>query len=194
MIKTRNLDQYAQLHGTMRYGATGRNKLKMVEPWIQIARPRSILDYGAGQSRMVEEIRSPGLAVRDRYDPAIPEIALAPRQRYDLVTCIDVLEHLDESEVAAVVADVAAFGDKALFVVDTKKAGTILPNGENAHATVRPGEWWLDRIRLNFPKAEMMPAPRGRVVLKTWPSTLAERVVHGFLRHVVRHLMVRRAS
>src|SRR4051794_10790226 len=107
MIETRNLSQYAELHRTRTYGATGRNKLKLIEPWIQIARPRSILDYGAGQSRMVEEIRSFGLQVRDRYDPAIPDISTHKQTRYDLVCCIDVLEHLDETEASAIVEDIA---------------------------------------------------------------------------------------
>jgi hypothetical protein len=194
MIRTRNLDQYAALHGAVRYGATGHNKLKMIEPWIQIAAPRSILDYGAGQSRMVEEIRSHRLTVRDRYDPAIPDISAAPRERYDLVTCIDVLEHLDEGEVSAVVADVARFGEKAIFIVDTKKAGTILPNGENAHATIRPGDWWLARVREHFPDAELINAPRSRALIKSWTSGVGEYAAHAVLRYVVRRVLPKRAE
>jgi len=192
MIETRNLSQYAELHRTRAYGATGRNKLKLIEPWIQIARPRSMLDYGAGQSRMIDEIRSIGLKVRDRYDPAIAEISTHKQIHYDLVSCIDVLEHLDEQEVSAIVADIAKLGANAVFVVDTKVAGTILPNGENAHATVRPGSWWLSKIRDYYPDAELIEAERGRAIIKSWTSGSTGRLAYLLLRHVVRPVLPRR--
>lgn len=170
MVETRNLGQYAEIHRTRPYGASGIHKLKVIEPWFLDRKPKAALDYGAGKSRLIEEICSPGLLIRDRYDPAIPEIARVPRERYDIVTCTDVFEHLDANEIGSVLSDIARLSDNVIFCIDTRSAATVLPNGENAHATVQPPDWWLARVREVFPNAEMIRVRGSNAYIKTWKS------------------------
>lgn len=171
MIRTRNLEQYAELHRTRRYGDTGVNKRKIIEPWIQIEKPTSMLDYGAGQSHLINHIRCSSLLIRDRYDPAIAEIAEIPRSGYDLIICTDVFEHFDEDEAPKVLKEISQLTRKAIFGINTKVAKTILPNGENAHATVRSPEWWLMAVRQHFPDSEIFENQTSSVYIKTWKST-----------------------
>ena len=172
MIQTRNLEQYAEIHRTRRYGDTGVRKLRIIEPWVRFCRPTSILDYGAGQSVLVNQIACSSLNTRDRYDPAIPSISTIPLRRYDVVICTDVFEHLDEDEVPNVLAHIASLSDQIILCIDTRPASTILPSGENAHATVRPSEWWLTEVRRLFPDAEIIVRKGSRVHIKTWKSSI----------------------
>ena len=114
-MKTRNIDAYRQLHEQRRYGNTAVRMRRFVEPWVQLAKPASLLDYGAGQGGFVDILNVPSAGVRDSYAPAIPQIAARPQRTYDMVLCIDVMEHIEPYEVADVLADIATFAPKALF-------------------------------------------------------------------------------
>lgn len=176
MVKTRNLSQYAAIHETRRYGDTGVHKLRIIEPWVRFCRPSSILDYGAGQSDLVNRIASTSLEVRDRYDPAIAAISVVPKQRYDMIVCTDVFEHLDEEEVSEVLDDILSLSDLVVFCIDTREASTVLPSGENAHATVRPSSWWLSVVRQHFPSAEIVRRKGSSIYIKTWKSNGAAHI------------------
>lgn len=170
MIETRNLSQYAELHQAKSYGGGTSRTYKTLAPWVLLLNPRSILDYGAGQNRMVETLVATRAKIRHRFDPAIPEISFIPLASYDLVTCTEVLEHLDESEVLSVLKQIHSLTKHALLAADTRAASTILPNGENAHATVKPAEWWLAKIREVFPEAEIARVKGSNTYIKTWRS------------------------
>ncbi|BCJ90371.1 hypothetical protein IZ6_11060 [Terrihabitans soli] len=186
MVQTRNLAQYAEIHRVRRYGDTGVHKLRVIQPWVKERKPASVLDYGAGQSRLINEINCASLTVRDRYDPAIPAISAIPRERYDLVICTDVFEHLDTEEVPAVLSDIARLANDVIFCIDTRTANAILPNGENAHATVRPPDWWLTKIRGVFPYAEMVGMRHSNVYLKTWRSGFTTHALVSLGRYLVK--------
>jgi hypothetical protein len=185
MVETRNLSQYVEIHASNRYGRGNSIKRKMLAPWVFLRRPKSILDYGAGKNHMVEWFVAPGATVRHRFDPAVPEIATIPLLRYDLVTNTDVLEHLDESEIGTVLDDIRACCEDALFLVDTREAKTILPNGENAHATVRPAEWWPACIREFFPASELISSSNGRAYIRTWKAGPFAKAIAPLLKYLL---------
>ncbi len=176
-MKTRNIDAYRQLHEERRYGNTAVRMRRFVEPWMQLANPGSVLDYGAGQGGFVDILDLPSAVVRDSYDPAIPQIAARPERTYDMVVCIDVMEHIEPNEVADVLADIATFAPKALFIIDTQPARATLPDGRNAHTTLEPASWWKRQIEAAFGHATAVPVFRkGRCAFKTYPSSLGEWV------------------
>ncbi|WP_119270109.1 hypothetical protein [Taklimakanibacter deserti] len=178
MVETRNLSQYIEIHAAGKRYHDGRiSNHKLLAPWVFLRRPRSILDYGSGKNRMVERFIAPGASIRHRFDPAVPEIATIPLPRYDLILNTDVLEHLDEDEIGTVLADIHSHCKDALFLVDTRQAKTILPNGENAHATVRPAEWWLGRIGELFPDAELITVSSGKAYIRTWKASSLSKAV-----------------
>jgi hypothetical protein len=176
MVATRNLEQYGELHRTKRYGISGARRKHFVQPWIAALKPTSILDYGAGQSTLVNLLSIHTLKVRDRYDPAIPEIATIPRSSYDVVLCTDVLEHLDEAEIEPVLRHVRQHSPLAVFTIGMGTAKAVLPSGENAHATVKPALWWLMTLRDVFPDATLVSANRKFATILSFRPSFAQRV------------------
>ena len=119
-----------------------------------------VLDYGCGGSDWnapgfangISAVEFFGLRTVHRYEPArdIDERALV-----DCVVCFDVLEHVYVSDVAAVLRDILSHANKLVILnVACYEANALLPNGENAHITVRNPHWWkgvLDTISVEFP-------------------------------------------
>jgi 2-polyprenyl-6-hydroxyphenyl methylase/3-demethylubiquinone-9 3-methyltransferase len=54
----------------------------------------TVLDYGGGNGRLTECLRSDGFLAADTYDPFIPRYAELPDRRFSIVTCFETLEHL----------------------------------------------------------------------------------------------------
>lgn len=81
------------------------------------ARDLTWLDYGCGKGGFVEEIRPLGLfASITGHDPAVEAFRARPEGRFDLVTCLDVIDVVEPQFLDALIADVAAFtGGLALF-------------------------------------------------------------------------------
>ncbi|MBL4698340.1 MAG: class I SAM-dependent methyltransferase [Phycisphaerales bacterium] len=69
---------------------------------------------------------------------------------FDLVTCFDVLEHIDEHEVEQFCNElrrVARPGATIMCSVALREASAIDLFGDNVHRTVRPFDWWAQYLR-----------------------------------------------
>ena len=67
---------------------------------------------------------------------------------FSIVTCFDVLEHLDPDEIDATLAEIArVLRPSGLFVgsASCRKAGMTDKFGDNLHRTVRSPNWWIER-------------------------------------------------
>jgi hypothetical protein len=138
-------------------------------------KPELVLDYGCGQSKLFELIEKAGFRVA-RYDPAIPDLNKVPEGKYDLITCIDVMEHIPESHIEDVMDHISELSNNVIFIIDTIPAKNILPDGRNAHVTVKDATWWRERLRKHFPTvAEINVRPRWRAAFRTWPIHPLER-------------------
>jgi hypothetical protein len=170
-------DQYRQIHGRERYGDSSLLKAPYIIPHIRALGARSVIDYGCGQSKLAEAIGSlPRVETVCRYEPAIPDYASRPDRHFDLVVSVDVLEHVPEPELDDVLADMRQLADHALLIIDIVPAQTILPNGENAHATVQPPAWWMDRLSRFWNYLEPFPGGRRpRARFKTWATRRSQR-------------------
>jgi hypothetical protein len=105
----------------------------------------SILDYGSGQGTLGKALREAGHVCRD-YDPAIPQWS-APPVFADMVTCCDVLEHIEPDKLDTVLRHIRLLARKVVFlVIATRPANKLLPNGQNAHLIIESKDWWSDRI------------------------------------------------
>lgn len=133
------IDQYRELHASKRYGVSARKRLPEILGAIGRCAPVTILDYGCGQARLKAAL--PAYEVTE-YDPAIPGIDGLPAGRFDLVLCLDVMEHIPEEGVGEVLREIVGRAPTAIFVISTQPAVQRLPDGQNAHCTVRPSRWW----------------------------------------------------
>lgn len=142
-----------QLHQAPRgFGASGHRWTRAVARVIRESNICSLLDYGCGQSTFWSAFRAdyPRLAAKvnyREYDPAIPGKKALPTGKHDLVTCTDVLEHVEPDLLNNVIEHVFSLASVYVFFnVAICPANKHLPDGRNAHLIVKSGEWWSRRI------------------------------------------------
>ena len=70
-----------------------------------------------------------------------------PGNEFDGVISTDVLEHIPEREIDDVMKEIFEMAQKFVYLnIAMYPAITLLPNGENAHCTLKPKEWWNEKI------------------------------------------------
>jgi hypothetical protein len=177
------IEQYRQIHAAGAYGESSVKNLRFLRPEIALLKPRSIIDYGCGQSRFLDELKPSHDVELIRYDPAIPQFSRKPNIPADLLINIDVLEHIEEGDLDDVMDDLASLSRNAIIIVDTKPAATFLPDGRNAHVTIRPQAWWRDRLLKHFPTLHpVVTVRRSRAGFKTWSRSGVDSVNYFRLR------------
>ena len=140
-----------------------RQQLKQVFKSNSIS---TVLDYGCGGSDWtIPDFDESGQSATDyfelekvyRYEPARN---LDERQKVDCVVSFDVLEHIFISDVPSVIRDMFSLAENLLVLnVACYAAAAKLPNGENAHVTVRNPAWWkglVDGISIEYPKTSVL--------------------------------------
>lgn len=162
--------QYREIHAQKVYGRSSEVMVGYIQrPLDDLPKIRSVLDFGCGQSRLVDWIGAINGAKVYRYDPAIPEFAEMPVDKVDLVICTDVMEHIPEEDVSDILATIRSLSKHAFFNISVRSAKEILPNGENAHCTVQPPPWWRARLLEHFPVARRSRSPDPTAVsFLTW--------------------------
>lgn len=111
---------------------------------------KTILDYGCSDGTQYTRMR-----LHEKYDyplpylyePSIPFFSKFPTRTFDMVVCTDVMEHVTLPLVEQILARIMFYADRVVYmsIADTP-ANLILPNGENAHCTLKPAEWWVEKI------------------------------------------------
>ena len=119
---------------------------------------RSILDYGSGKGAQyrpmaLSDKNSSWETIQDYwgverivcYDPGYEPFSRLPSEACDGVISTDVLEHCPEADLPWIVAEMFALAKSFVFAsVACHPAVKRLPNGENAHCTVRAPEFWRE--------------------------------------------------
>ncbi|MCS7260665.1 MAG: class I SAM-dependent methyltransferase, partial [Anaerolineae bacterium] len=115
--------------------------------------PRTVLDAGCAMGFLVEELRRRGV---ESYGVDISEYAIAnvhPEvrpfcwvgsicdpfpQRYDLIVCMEILEHMPAAEAPKAIANLCQHTDDILF------SSTPFDYKEVTHLNVQPPEHWAE--------------------------------------------------
>lgn len=165
------IEEYKKVHASKTYGQTSEFLVGIILKQVAfLPKLDSLLDYGCGQARTADWIAKIHDATAYRYDPAIPGIDTLPDVQTDLVICTDVMEHIPLENVDPMLAEIRAISANAYFNISCGKAAEILPNGENAHCTVRPPLWWKERIAKFWPNPRQVRSlNQNAVSLVTWP-------------------------
>lgn len=109
-------------------------------------KPQTILDYGCAHGNLVNKLKEdfPDVNV-DGYDPAVENYQQYPTQSYDLLFCLDVMEHLELEYLAEVIQGMDKLIDgHAYMVIACYPAQKKLPDGRNTHLIIKEPQWWLD--------------------------------------------------
>jgi 2-polyprenyl-3-methyl-5-hydroxy-6-metoxy-1,4-benzoquinol methylase len=110
----------------------------------------SVLDYGCGKGMLARELPFPIY----EYDPAVPGKDGLPRAA-DIVTCTDVLEHIEPDHLQAVVMHLASVTKKVLYaVIHTGPAQKTLADGRNAHLIQQGEPFWRAALAPFFDVAQ----------------------------------------
>jgi hypothetical protein len=130
---------------------------RRIKELIDKSGARTILDYGCGKGYQYDlpTVEIPGVGMADGildywdvdevhcYDPCVERFWNVPEGSFDGVVSTDVLEHCCEEDISWIVDEMFRYANKFVFAsVACYPAKTTLPNGENAHVTIRPLDWW----------------------------------------------------
>jgi 2-polyprenyl-3-methyl-5-hydroxy-6-metoxy-1,4-benzoquinol methylase len=133
-----------KLHATNPvYGVSGFRYVDAARRLSQWGR-LDILDYGCGKAVLAEKL-GPAYRVTN-YDPCIEGLDTPP-EPHDVVMCTDVMEHVEPEFIMPVLKDIRRLTREfAFFVVSTEPAQKVLEDGRNAHISLHPPKWWLERM------------------------------------------------
>lgn len=140
-----------KLSGFENYGHSneGRNSYGIVE---QLS-PTSIVDVGCGYNEFCLHFRpkiNKCIGV-DFVCPSADVISDASKlpfsdKEFDLLTAFDVLEHIRIEEIDLVLSEFKRVSNKYIFSICYRDS-VYKVFGETLHPTIKPKEWWVEKIK-----------------------------------------------
>lgn len=135
------------------WGTTAHKHTENVNNLIASIEAKTILDYGCGKGILKHAIKD---TITDEimyieYDPGIPGKDTRPAGQYDLVICLDVMEHIEPHQLQAVMEHLKlVIGKLGFFVISNRYAKGRLIDGQNAHLIVEGPSWWWNVFLAHF--------------------------------------------
>jgi hypothetical protein len=156
-----------EMHAVHPWGTYGWRYLNDFLPAFNALGCSSLLDYGSGIESLRQAVEACKLPIDVRcFDPAIEGREAAPEPA-DYVVCTDVMEHVEVEFVPQVLQHIHTLAVKGAFLnIGLAKARRVLPDGRNAHITLKPATWWLKEISKS-PWAAVETRP-GRKLYAVW--------------------------
>jgi hypothetical protein len=150
LISDEYLAEQKALHAKGGYGTASLQFGEVVTQICDKLGIKTLLDYGCGSMQNLSKVLHPANDVEYLgYDPAVPEFSY--KEPADLVTCIDVLEHIEPDLLDNVLDDLMMLTDGYAFItVHTGPAVKTLSDGRNAHLIQKPARWWLPKLMNRF--------------------------------------------
>jgi hypothetical protein len=155
--------QQEKLHENPNYGVASMAFAPIVAEIINALEIKDLLDYGCGKCRLFEAFK--GLVKHplrlQAYDPGRPQYAARPVPA-QMVTCIDVLEHIEPEYLDDVLDDLHGLTRQiGFFSIHCGPAKKVLPDGRNAHLIQQPPCWWLPRMLERWPDLQTFQQVEG---------------------------------
>ncbi|MEO3429336.1 hypothetical protein AAFN88_10795 [Pelagibius sp. CAU 1746] len=141
---------------------SGKSLIEHVGPIANLIKEcdaTTLLDYGSGKAQFYKPY--PGEAAESRfkaqdewgatkvtcYDPGYEPFSGPVEPKYDGVICTDVLEHITEEDIPWVLDKLFRHARHFVYAVAAcYPAKKFLPDGQNAHCTLQPPEWWREQL------------------------------------------------
>ena len=152
-------ENYKTALGRMPYDRQCKHWLEffgaIAERVVEEIRPKKVLDVGCAKGFLVEALRDRGVTaygidvseyaiseVRQDIRPycRVASVVDALNDQYDLVFCIEVLEHLNEEEGKQAIANICQNTGDVLF------SSTPHELDDPTHINVRPRSYWIERF------------------------------------------------
>lgn len=153
-----NVELYKKHHVTHpRYGNSFKVHYGYIAALLNFLECDSVIDFGCGKNPLADKLQDSGIGRTAKYDPAIPGIDQLPTDRYDCLINTDMLEHIPEHELSAVIEQFKRLSSTAIIIPHLEKASAILPNGENAHCTIKTPAEWRNLLLKYYRNVEHLP-------------------------------------
>lgn len=154
-ISTEYASQLEALHQSQQafgVGSVTKKHYKHVERLVDLNKVTSVLDYGCGKGHFLEHLKNKyGHLKVEGYDVANPEYSKLNVGQYDLVTCFDVLEHVEFNAMGAVLSEIYEKTSRWFICsIANYPAAKKLPDGRNAHITQLPFGFWFTTLSTYF--------------------------------------------
>ncbi len=114
---------------------------------------KTILDYGCGEGSLKKWVEDAGITDKEwtQYDPGVAEFSKRPEGKFDLVITTDVLEHVEEEHIDAVLDDLNNLTGKYLFnEIACYFARAYFRDGpykgKDLHISVKAPDLWTIRL------------------------------------------------
>lgn len=158
---------------------------------------RSVLDYGAGKGGFYQQTNLK-LSNGERfnsvkelwavdsitcYDPGYEPFSKLPTGKFDGVISTDVWEHCPEEDLPWIIDEIFSYANKFIYAnVACYPALKVMPNGENAHCTIKPTHWWkslLYRLAAAHPDIRYYVVLEFRESLQNGGTAICDELVEG---------------
>ena len=127
--------------------------INIIKVLVESTKTKTILDFGCGKAEQYNKYRfHRKLHIEDKnlhlYDIGLEKYNKLPSHKVDGTISTDVLEHIPEEEIDGVLRMIFKNTKKwVFFSISCGLAVRLLPNGNNAHCTIKEPKWWEDKIR-----------------------------------------------
>jgi len=129
----------------------------IVNQMIRKNRSQTLLDYGCGLGFQysIEHVERWWGIMPTLYDPAVERYRSHPSEAghlFDGVIVSDVMEHVPEDEVRPLLRDIFGLACQwVFFSICCRPANRLLPDGTNAHCTLKPEAEWQALVKMHTP-------------------------------------------
>lgn len=134
---------YREMHAAGAFqGLSWEPHLRDLKNFLSFRESGRILDYGCGPLGGLAKHYGQGVVA---YDPFVEKFAADPwKQDFTTFFSCDVMEHLTLEQLHQLMRRLCKVEKiRFLFIVlSTRPANKLLPNGLNAHLTIRTAQWW----------------------------------------------------
>lgn len=163
-LEQREEDKYKAMwgHADYRKHSTGHNSVEKAVRALQIQVGDTLIDFGCGTARATKAfidggVRAVGIDIAENaLEQDVPfhkgflwDIPQDMKAKFGY--CCDVMEHIPTEKVDEVLSNISrAVEAGAFFVIDSApdECGVLI--GAPLHLTVRPQEWWNDKLKSHF--------------------------------------------
>lgn len=160
-----NIRHYKAIHDSNPSYGAGSRHYGFVFPILIYCRSRAVIDYGCGKGVLADQLTKSSHLRCEKYDPAVPGYDIKPLRKFDCLINTDVLEHVPDAELDATLRNFPDLSDNAIVIPHLKKARQVLPNGENAHCTLKSPSEWVEVLGAYYRNVTLLPHESDRHAL-----------------------------